>query len=321
MNDLIEPETAVSGESPLSVGSFLRARRNDKGMSQRRLAELTGITQATIKNYESGRNLPPIDRAIQLAGVLDFDARDLMAEAVRERGGSIPDEADQVDEKVTISRSALNELMTALRAGQSVELPARPDAAEMDDDDDDSITDLDAANMALIEVEEVVAGPNGVRSRKLRRVVERAEDALHQLDYDELEQIAMEELPAEWFEEDQETGRRRTIGRRRERQEKRGLLGMVIEEGEVEQAEEAFNSAVDLILVAKVYGDEFLNADLDTLEKLERPLRKAAVINYEVPILFRSKNEIDIARREFAGGLIAAIKAGKTVDVSAVFKV
>lgn len=318
MNDLIEPETAVSGESPLSVGSFLRARRNEKGMSQRRLAELTGITQATIKNYESGRNLPPIDRAIQLAGVLDFDARDLMAEAVRERGGAVPDEGEQVDEKVTISRSALNELMTALRAGQSVELPASHQPAENVEDDADALSDLDAAGMALLDIEEVVAGPNGVRSRKLRRVVERAEEALHELDYDELEDLAREELPAEWFVEDPEAGRVSSL-RRRSRQAKRELLGMVLEGDHGEQAEEVFSSVVNLILVANVYGDEFLTADLKTLEKLERPLRKAAVFDYEVPMFFQSDNEIDIARREFAGGLVAAIMAGKTVDVSAVF--
>lgn len=48
----------------------LRAARLDAGLTQRTMAELTGIPLDTIRDYEQGRSLPSVDRLPVLVSVL-----------------------------------------------------------------------------------------------------------------------------------------------------------------------------------------------------------------------------------------------------------
>ena len=48
----------------------LRAARKDLGLTQKQLAELTGLSRRSIVHYENHGNHPPLDVLIQLARVL-----------------------------------------------------------------------------------------------------------------------------------------------------------------------------------------------------------------------------------------------------------
>ncbi|WP_233027412.1 helix-turn-helix transcriptional regulator [Enterococcus faecalis] len=51
----------------------LRAARIKKSLTQKRLAELTGVTETTIRNIENGRSCPSFKLSIMLAKLLNVD--------------------------------------------------------------------------------------------------------------------------------------------------------------------------------------------------------------------------------------------------------
>lgn len=55
---------------PESFGSRLKARRKEIRMSQTKLCDLTGISQANISLYENGKREPGVFMAILLADAL-----------------------------------------------------------------------------------------------------------------------------------------------------------------------------------------------------------------------------------------------------------
>jgi transcriptional regulator with XRE-family HTH domain len=80
-------------------GQILRESRLRSGLSQRRLAELAGVTQPTVARIESGRIQPTFERLLELVRAcgLDLDVRvvplDEDAWTVERRGLSLtPDE-------------------------------------------------------------------------------------------------------------------------------------------------------------------------------------------------------------------------------------
>lgn len=290
-------EAHVTGESPLSVGSYLRQKRNEKGMSQSELAKATDLSTPTIKNYESGRNLPPMDRAIRLGRVLGFDPKDLMTEAMREMGDQVPQEVSgpSDDEPVTISRGALKELMNALRAPDI--LAERRQAEQFPTPSNDVEQDFDHAVSRLEELKGVI-DTAGLKSRKLPRMVSDVIGVLDDLELDDLTELALnyrvpkkcvvtaEALQA--FDDDDER------------------------EGELDALSR-------LIVVAAIYDEAFFDADLKHLGKLERPLKKAGIeVTYEEPFLFVRDNELEIARKAFAIDLVSAAQNGRALDVEAI---
>jgi len=48
----------------------LKAMRAEKGLDQKQLAELSGVTLSSIVGYEAGRNTPGLDQAYRLADAL-----------------------------------------------------------------------------------------------------------------------------------------------------------------------------------------------------------------------------------------------------------
>lgn len=48
----------------------LRAARIKKSLTQKRLAELTGVTETTIRNIENGRSCPSFKLSIMLAKLI-----------------------------------------------------------------------------------------------------------------------------------------------------------------------------------------------------------------------------------------------------------
>lgn len=84
----------TSLEPTLSIASFLKGRREARGLTQQQLAEMTRIGLSTIKQYErQGGSDPTIGKAARLAEALQFDPRDLFAEVME-----LPPETSTTDE-------------------------------------------------------------------------------------------------------------------------------------------------------------------------------------------------------------------------------
>ena len=65
----------------MTFGEKVRAARKERGLSQKELAQMTGIAVRTIINYESGSRMPKSkDSYVRLARVLDVDLSSLMDE-------------------------------------------------------------------------------------------------------------------------------------------------------------------------------------------------------------------------------------------------
>ncbi|MDR1539024.1 MAG: helix-turn-helix domain-containing protein [Clostridiales bacterium] len=56
----------------MTTGEKIKKRRKELSMSQRRLAELTGIAEITIRQYECNRFLPKIEQIKKIALALDI---------------------------------------------------------------------------------------------------------------------------------------------------------------------------------------------------------------------------------------------------------
>ena len=63
--------------SELPVISNLAEYRKRKGLSQDKLAQVSGLTKTTIQNWENGRNLGAVIRVLKVCQELDVDIRDL----------------------------------------------------------------------------------------------------------------------------------------------------------------------------------------------------------------------------------------------------
>ena len=61
------------------IGEKIKELREDKGISQYRLAELTGINRSTINRYENG-SIQKIscDNLIKICEALDIDIKELI---------------------------------------------------------------------------------------------------------------------------------------------------------------------------------------------------------------------------------------------------
>lgn len=54
----------------MSIGEQIKAIRKQKGLTQKQLAELTGLLEPTIRKYESGQRIPKSDNLIKIASAL-----------------------------------------------------------------------------------------------------------------------------------------------------------------------------------------------------------------------------------------------------------
>lgn len=80
--------------TPLSVGSFIKQKRVQKGMSQKELADQTGINVSSIKQYERDGAFPTIEKAAMLAKILEFDANNLLKEVLEPGSTNLDDDDD-----------------------------------------------------------------------------------------------------------------------------------------------------------------------------------------------------------------------------------
>jgi len=66
----------------MSFGAFLRARRNERGMSLEEVALQVGLSVPRLSRIERDRESPPSDEVVEkLAEIIGIPADDLLAEA------------------------------------------------------------------------------------------------------------------------------------------------------------------------------------------------------------------------------------------------
>ncbi|RTL30248.1 MAG: XRE family transcriptional regulator [Rhodocyclaceae bacterium] len=57
---------------------LMRAARAERGISQEKLAELTGTSQSSITRFETGATMPPADVALKIAQALGLTIEQLL---------------------------------------------------------------------------------------------------------------------------------------------------------------------------------------------------------------------------------------------------
>ena len=63
----------VASRFAVRVAELLRSERVRKGISMRRLAQKSGLSQPTISYIERGLRIPSLDTAYRIAAALDLD--------------------------------------------------------------------------------------------------------------------------------------------------------------------------------------------------------------------------------------------------------
>jgi transcriptional regulator with XRE-family HTH domain len=71
----------ISEQQRIEFGACVRAARQKAGLSQRDLAETTGLQQNHISNIEQGKLNITLDTMAVLAKALDLDLRVLLAQS------------------------------------------------------------------------------------------------------------------------------------------------------------------------------------------------------------------------------------------------
>lgn len=80
----------------------LRKIRKARGLTQKQLAELVGVGESSISQYESGGKTPSFEIALKLAEVLDCESADLVSKrdiVIKEKTATNGDDLDNLSEK------------------------------------------------------------------------------------------------------------------------------------------------------------------------------------------------------------------------------
>ena len=64
------PAPAFTDPAARRLGKRIRARRAELGMTQLKLAEISGLSQSSISTWEAGRKRPNIDSLVSLRDAL-----------------------------------------------------------------------------------------------------------------------------------------------------------------------------------------------------------------------------------------------------------
>jgi transcriptional regulator with XRE-family HTH domain len=62
----------------IKIGRFIAARRRERGMTQRELAEALGLSNRTISKWECGDGLPELVNILPLCELLGVTADELL---------------------------------------------------------------------------------------------------------------------------------------------------------------------------------------------------------------------------------------------------
>ena len=69
-NELLTPEEIAASNLRVGLMIELTKARNEKGLSQRKLEELSGVKQPVIARMENGTNSPQLDTVLKVLGAL-----------------------------------------------------------------------------------------------------------------------------------------------------------------------------------------------------------------------------------------------------------
>ena len=68
----------------MSLGEQIRAQRRKKGLSQERLAEMTGVSRQAVTKWEAGQTLPSTENLFRLADIFDVSVDVLVGTSVKQ---------------------------------------------------------------------------------------------------------------------------------------------------------------------------------------------------------------------------------------------
>ena len=68
----------------MQLGSYIKSRRKNLGMTQKQLSEKVGVTDVTISRYENGEREPSFTEFIKLCDVLSLNLNDFISIKERE---------------------------------------------------------------------------------------------------------------------------------------------------------------------------------------------------------------------------------------------
>ena len=91
----------------LSLGQFIKGRRQKKGFTQQQVADFCRVTGVHISQIERGQRFPAAPLCLKLADILDFDPRDLARRAPTARSLEVARAA-----RVLFERSDVPEIKT-----------------------------------------------------------------------------------------------------------------------------------------------------------------------------------------------------------------
>ena len=60
------------------IGTFLKALRKEKELTQEQLAETLNVSRRTVSRWETGSNLPDLDLLMEMADLYQVDLRELL---------------------------------------------------------------------------------------------------------------------------------------------------------------------------------------------------------------------------------------------------
>ena len=97
------------------IGARIRKYREDRGYSQKELAELIGVSNSRISNWEQGVNRPDADILVDLCKTLNVSPSELLDVHLKD------DELSDMERKVINAYRAKKDLQTAVNILLGVE--------------------------------------------------------------------------------------------------------------------------------------------------------------------------------------------------------
>lgn len=61
------------------IGAFLKSLREEKGMTQEKLAEMVGVSNRTVSRWENGKNIPDLSILVQMSDYFDVQLSEIVA--------------------------------------------------------------------------------------------------------------------------------------------------------------------------------------------------------------------------------------------------
>jgi transcriptional regulator with XRE-family HTH domain len=164
----------------MSLPDLIKMKRAEKGMTQKELADAAGISISALKQYETGRMEPSMQKVKLLAAVLDLSSGDIWSELPI---GSVSDERL----RLAVSQQAMTFISGPANTKQLNELKAF--IAKFDGTESAEQAAPESAPTALKVLTDVVH-EKGFKARKLPKLLEAARVELNETDIDEMEKSA-----------------------------------------------------------------------------------------------------------------------------------